>query len=106
MTVKDIDLQRVLHIHTVETLYAAVVDGYVESRGSAMSRGCCRSSTGGGERRAANEAAGPAEADEDARRRPGTGEAEAQRSPLCPSTRRDGRSAGRVDRRMQKGTSR
>ena len=33
MTVKDIDLQRVLHIHTVETLYAAVVDGYVESKG-------------------------------------------------------------------------
>ena len=29
MTVKDIDLQRVLHIHTVETLYAAVVEGYV-----------------------------------------------------------------------------
>ena len=32
MTIKDIDLQRVLHIYTVETLYAAIVDGYVEWR--------------------------------------------------------------------------
>ncbi len=32
MTVKDIDLQRVLHIYTVETLYAAVVEGDVEWR--------------------------------------------------------------------------
>ena len=32
MDVKDIDLQRVLHIYNVETLYAAVVEGYVEWR--------------------------------------------------------------------------
>ena len=32
MDAKDIDLQRVLHIYNVETLYAAVVEGYVEWR--------------------------------------------------------------------------
>ena len=32
MTVADADLQRVLHIHTAETLYAAVVEGYIEWR--------------------------------------------------------------------------
>ena len=32
MDVKDIDLQQVLHIYNVETLYGAVVEGYVEWR--------------------------------------------------------------------------
>ena len=32
MDAKDIDLQRVLHIYKVETLYAAVVEGYLEWR--------------------------------------------------------------------------
>ena len=42
MTVKDIDLQRVLHIYTVETLYAAVVEARVDpaaARGYLMLNG-------------------------------------------------------------------
>ena len=40
MDAKDIDLQRVLHIYNVETLYAAVVEGYVEWRTALVPATC------------------------------------------------------------------